>query len=102
MNNSVYVCMYVYIYIYIYICVCVCVCVCVRARVHKDKTLGTVVLHTFLALIVLQTNTKQQCLTDGNCNNFNVQVHKHTYGSQLLPRLHYSGLQVTALKGLDF
>jgi len=90
--------MYVCIYIYIYMCVCVCVC----ARVHKDKTLGTVVLHTFLALIVLQTNTKQQCLTDGNCNNFNVQVHKHTYGSQLLPRLHYSGLQVTALKGLDF
>ena len=69
---------------YIYMCVCVCVCVRARAHVcvcvylcvfvHKDKVLCTVVMYTFLALIVLQMNTEQQCLTDGNCNNFNVQV----------------------------
>ena len=60
----------------IYICVCVCVrvCVCVSVCVHKDKALCTVVMYTLLALIVLQMNTEQLCLTDGNCNNFNVQV----------------------------
>ena len=88
----------------VFACACVrsCVCVCVSVCVHKDKILCTVVLLTFLALIVLQMNTEQQCLTDGDCNIFNVQVHRYTYGSQLLPRHYYSGLQVTALKGLDF
>ena len=96
------VCMCVRAFMCVCVCVCVCVCKCVSVCVRKDKILCTVVLLTFLALIVLQMNTEQQCLTDGDCNIFNVQVHRYTYGSQLLPRHYYSGLQVTALKGLDF
>ena len=55
-------------------CVCVCVwviCLCVH---NKDKAFCVVLMYTCLALIVLQMNTEQQCLTDGNYNNFNVQV----------------------------